>query len=1073
LLVGEPGIGKSRTAERLATVAESRGAEVLVGRCYEGEGAPALWPWVQVIGAYAAARDPHTLLAQLDGGASDVAAVCPAVRMRLPDLPPPPQLEADQARFRFFAGVSAALRRAAAERPVVIVLDDLHGADTASLLLLQFLARDLRAARVLVVGALRDVALRPEHPLAAVLGELVREQVSERVLLGGLTEAEVGDLIAEAAGEVPPPGLAAAVHARTEGNPLYVTEVVRALCTRGRLAAAAPRDGWKLDVPDTVRLTIGRHLLTVSPACREVLALAAVIGRQFGLAPLVRASGLEPARVVGLLDEAREARIVDPTELEPGGWRFAHALYAEALVDGLTAAMRVALHRRDADALASEAATEERAAEIAHHHFRAGPAGAPTSAVDWASRAAKRALERFAYDEAAHLYGMALTAVDWMPQPDERRRAEVLLGLGEAYKRAGDERSAKTFMRVAELGHRLASPELLTWAALGFAPTVVYAERPEPDPMVVRLLEDAIAAWAERDSALHACALARLGVTFVFGEHVARIGPLFDHALAMARRVADPAAIRYVLGAQMSIGWMPEDVGERLALSAELVRMAEESCDLQLLARGRLARCMHLMQAGDVRQFDRELGAFARLANELRQPVWSWYVELLQTVRAILDGRFTDGERGAHAALAIGREVMPYAAPGYFAGVMLVLRSFQGRTDEVAQPWRDLIAGHPDKAAASSVAWIEAQLGNREEARRLFDSIAPEHYAAGTWNIRLVTHVFLAETCAFVGDAQRAQELYAWLCTYDGQWTLWAEGVSLGPIAFQLGLLARTMGRLDDAVRHFADALASLTRAGARPYLARVQYEYALTLRARGASGDAERAEALLAEAVGTAIHLGMARLVLQIGVGPDLTAATPGNGALTTHLFRREGEFWTIAYDGRIIRLRDMRGLRYLAQLLHHAGQEFHATQLVAGTNGGGNGVTSAAALDGGLSVHTNLGGHTNPLDPQARAAYRDRLADLDADLADAERHNDLGRLAHARAERDALVAQLAAAARSPRLSADAERARLTVTKGIKLALAKISAGHPELGRHLAATVKRGYFCGYFPDPRHPIDWR
>src|SRR5438128_5953019 len=214
MLAGEPGIGKTRTAEEFARRACAAGAEVLVGRCYEGEGAPVFWPWVQVLRAYAAGRTAARLVVELGAGAPDVAAVVPEIRTLLPEVGAPPAVEPEQARFRFFDGVTTGLRRAATTRPIVLVLDDLHGADKPSLLLLQFLARELRASRVLVVGAHRDVALGPEHPLAQTLGELVRERVVERLELGGLSVGEVAELIGSVAGVPPAAEVAAAVHER-------------------------------------------------------------------------------------------------------------------------------------------------------------------------------------------------------------------------------------------------------------------------------------------------------------------------------------------------------------------------------------------------------------------------------------------------------------------------------------------------------------------------------------------------------------------------------------------------------------------------------------------------------------------------------------------------------------------------------------------------------------------------------------------------------------------------------------------------------------------------------------------
>ena len=234
-LVGEPGIGKTRTAQELATYAGLRGAHVLWGRSYEEQGVPPYWPWVQAIRSYVRERDPDQLRSEMGAGAADIAEVVSDVRERLPGLPAPLQLEPDQARFRLFDSIAAFLKTASQRQPLVLVLDDLHWADQPSLMLLQFVARELGGARLLVVGTYRDMELSRQHPLAEALGELTRERLFQRVLLRGLDQEDVGRFIEMASGVTPPLALVTSVYTQTEGNPLFVTEVVRLLVQEGEL----------------------------------------------------------------------------------------------------------------------------------------------------------------------------------------------------------------------------------------------------------------------------------------------------------------------------------------------------------------------------------------------------------------------------------------------------------------------------------------------------------------------------------------------------------------------------------------------------------------------------------------------------------------------------------------------------------------------------------------------------------------------------------------------------------------------------------------------------------------------
>jgi tetratricopeptide (TPR) repeat protein len=1083
LLAGEPGIGKTRTAGELARRARAAGAEVLIGRCYEGEGAPAFWPWTEVLRSYVRARDAATLQSELGTAAADVAGVYPELRTWLPEVSPPPVMEPAHARFRFFDGVTGALTRAAERRPIVVLLDDLHGADAPSLLLLQFLARALRNARILVVGGLRELALAGGHPVGTALGELVREGVGEWLTLGGLTETEVATLLEGLADVTPPAGLAAAVQRRTEGNPLYVTELGRALLASGVLRNGVPEGPWQLELPATVRLAITRRLATLTAPCRELLTLAALFGREADRAALLRASGHDRVLALALLDEAVAARLVSVTPQPPERIVFAHALIAETLAQDVPGAERAALHRRAAVALAAEPPAADHATEIAHHWGQAGPAGEPEEAVAWAWRAGEQALAALAYEEAARLYQMALTALGWTTTIDPAREAEVLLALGEAHKRAGAiATSRQVFARAAKRARHLGSAELLTRAAIGFAPSGNVATQPDPDPAVVRLLEEAIAAWDGRDSGLHARALARLGAALLFGDG-ARRTIVFDTALAMVRRIGDPTARRDVIAASVASFYHRDDLALRLALSGELVALAEATNALEALAVGRLWHGVHLLEIGDAHGMRREVAALVRLARELRQPFWSWYAGIVEGSCAVLDGRLIDAERAARAAYAIGQAAMPYAAHGYFFGQMLVIRTLAGEPDEFVAGYRAAVEAHPDPTAVAPLAWAAARLGRQVEARAIVERVTAHDFAHVLGGLFLnVTLTFLAEACAALDDHARAARVYELLLPSRASWVVWAEGVPVGPVAHSLGLLARCLGRLDDAAGYFEEAIRATREAGAPVFLAQAQTEYAVLLRRRNKEGDRARAEVLLVEAHGTAARLGMMPLAARCAaLGSETTIGGPPAGtpaprapsgdaapSEARNVCRCDGDYWTITYAGRTVHLRTMRGLDYLVQLLRAPGREVHASALV-GTPPAG---ASHSEVGTEMRAAATLGDAGPPLDAPARRAYRDRLAALTAEVVEAERLQDLDRADACRAEIEMLTVELRGAAKGHRAASHAERARVAVTKGLTAALARIRATHPALGAHLQATIKRGYVCAYVPDPRHPIEW-
>ncbi|MGH2597787.1 MAG: ATP-binding protein, partial [Dehalococcoidia bacterium] len=577
LLAGEPGIGKTRLAEELAQEAHQRDCRVLWGRCWDGEGAPAFWPWIQIIRAHVHDRDPAGLRDDLGSGAAAIAQIVAEVHDRLPDLASPrlprsgdmrlPVLPTDpaQARFRLFDSVATFLRTISREQPLVLVLDDLHAADVPSLLLLRFLAQSLTtgprvgagAARVLVIGTYRDADVGQDHPLAQTFAELAREPVVDRLDLAGLEEEAVARCVAEVAGRTPPPPVVAAIARGTNGNPFFVTEIARLLATTDVTTAEAwgtptagrrrPTRGqpgsaaWTFGIPPSVRAVIMRRLERLSLVCNQILTVAAVIGREFSLGTLeaVCEAGGEP--LLDALAEAESARIIAARSATPGHYQFAHALIRETLSESLPAARRIRLHQQVGLALEARfgPTATEHLAELAHHFVQAAPAGDVERADGYARHAADHALLHLAHEEAARLYQMALTAQQAAPVVDVCTRAELSLALGDALTRAGDFDAARaSYLQTIEDARRL-SPcaaddpaALLARAALGVS---MAADTGRHDPALIGLLEEAAAALSAEDSALRARVLARLAVAQIptAGAEERRMA-LSEEAVAMA-----------------------------------------------------------------------------------------------------------------------------------------------------------------------------------------------------------------------------------------------------------------------------------------------------------------------------------------------------------------------------------------------------------------------------------------------------------------------------------------------------------------------------------------------------------
>jgi class 3 adenylate cyclase len=870
LLVGEPGIGKTRTAEELAIYARLRGAQALMGRCWEGEGAPAYWPWVQVIRSYVHDREPQALMSVMGAGAADIAQVVSEVRERLPGLPTPPSLEPEQARFRLFDSITTFLKNASAAQPLVLVLDDLHWADKPSLLLLQFLTSELRGARALILGTYRDVELGRQHPLAQTLGELARENLSRRILLRGLTQGDVARFIQTTAGISPPADLVTAVYRETEGNPFFVNEIVRLLVADGRLEHPQDVQHWSVSIPQGVREVIGRRLDHLSEDCNRILGVSSVIGREFHLDILERVSESPGEDLLELLEEAAGARVIAEVAGAPGRYTFSHALIRQTLYDELSATRRVRLHRRIAQVLESlyGAAPEHHLVELAHHFLQAASGGDVSKAVDYAIRAGERAASTLAYEDAAEQYERALQALELSEPVDDRRRCDLLLRCGEAHLKAGDTEAAReVFRRAAVVSRTLDEPEMLARAAMGFGGGWVGwgIDTWRLDKELVGLLEEADAALGEKDGSLKAMVLGRLAVAIYWSDTAERRMALAQHAVEMAERLGDENALAATLTTRHYALWGPETAQTRLPIATEIVRLASRLGDKELALMGHRFRLADLLELGDIDEADREFSVLARLAEDLRQPYSLWRVTMFRAMRAMLDGRMDEAEQLAGQALAIGQRTQSRNAAELYFGQLFVIRAAQGRLGELEPGVRHFAEQYPDvPAIQSGLAYVYAELGRADEARRYFERAAANDFLDfppdATWTVAMTN---LADTAAFIGDERRAAQLYDLLSPYAGRnIVLGPGGACLGPADHFLGILAATMGRPDDAAAHFEAGLAMSRAMGGRPLVARTEAAFAKVHLARG---DRSGGLSLLNHALATARETGLTGLVERI----------------------------------------------------------------------------------------------------------------------------------------------------------------------------------------------------------------
>ncbi|MEU8018317.1 AAA family ATPase [Micromonospora parva] len=1047
LVTGEPGIGKTTLVTSAAREARQRGALVLGAACWDSDSAPGYWPWVQVLRGlrrsaddWAVARpDAEPALAALLGetDASKQQAE------RLASWAGVDTDSADQEAFALYDAVTAALVAVSQQRPVVVVLDDLHWADPASLRLLSFAAQHTWFERLLLVGTYRDAEIESgEHPLRPLLMPLLAKATT--ITLTGLARDEVAALMARTAGRAPDADLVDEVHRRTGGNPFFIEQTARLWHADDAAGTIAPG----------VREAVRRRLAQLPPSVVEALTVAAVLGREFHRQVLAACGAAPVAQVDRLLDRAVTARLV----VARGGGRFAfaHDLVRETLYDGLTDDDRRARHAAVVRAVDDLRELTDRLipADLARHAYLAGSALDPARAATLLVAAGRDAFARLAGDEAAVHFRRALEVVN-----DREQRVRILVEFGETqYHHAGREEATVLLTEAGVLARTLDDPVLLARVAL----------------IVNRARQVEIAFSTE------AAELVREAYRRLIGEPDAGasvgtlVADLITATETIARRGQDDEALTFSLWARHDATWGLGTAAARAALTAEIRDVARRTPDRETELWATALRWVALLELGD----PGFIGEFSTFVNADRDGDLTRYRIAASVDSAIIaafrgdfaeaDERFaeiTDIADPSHAEFGFMGHHLRWSRlllEGRFAEADTLLDGL-APTD---YPYRELLR-----------AITAGERGDGETAVRLTAGIE----AAAVRYPRPVSPLWLrlrAQAAAASADPQRCDAARAALAPHRGEWMVALFGCDIsGPVDYWLALIDAAQGRWDDAVAGFTAARDSADRLGSRPWslLARTGLVNALV--SRGHPDDTATVTVLRAATVQEATALGMTQVLHRIAEPAPTDAAEQtatarrafASGQATAvappiegYEFRRDGPVWQLAYAGVVVHLPDAKGLHDLHLLLSRPGSDVPAVELLDPSAGP---ELVAARRMGADPV----------LDDEAKARYRRHLARLDEEIDRAAARDDHRRVSQLDTERGALLDELRAAAglagRSRRLGDEAERARKTVTARIRDTLRKLDERHPTLAGHLRDCVSTGSTCRYLPPS--PLPWR
>jgi DNA-binding CsgD family transcriptional regulator/tetratricopeptide (TPR) repeat protein len=901
LLAGEPGAGKSRLAREFAARAATEGVLVLYGACDAVVRTP-YGPFVEALERLVRVTDGAQLRAALGAGGGELTRLLPDLSVRVGGLAPPVQADADTERHRLHTAVADLLANVSRARPILLVLEDGHWADATTLLLLRHLARAAWSARLLILATFRDSEADVPAELSETLADLRRSDDVVRMRLGGLTGAEVSDLVSRAAGSHQDPDdpqlheLASTIHDLTAGNAFLVCELWRAAVETGIVDVAGgqvrvTRPLSEFGTPESVREVVSQRLSRLGPRTIDLLELAAAAGPDFELEPIRRAAGIAEPELLAALEEALASGMIEELHAKRLACRFTHEIVRRALYDRLSGLRRAELHLRVGEALESAPVNSDRAlADLAHHFGAAAPFGGAERAIDYNLRAARAASAALAFDDAA----MRLRTAIEIGIRGEPERAGALLELGAASHRAGKATDAlDAFASTAKIARALGSGDLLARAAIGYEdacwrPGLIRAD-------AIELLEEALAAVDNSSDELRIGLLAGLSRALDFAGERERGALVRDNAIALARRHEDYAGLAKVLvGSYWACGTTPLE--EILSMLTEARDLGQELEDAEIRTEAMAWRVPTFVALCDLASARAEVVVLREMAEHTAQPFMHHVAEHYGSAIALCDGNLADAEAMAGRSHDWSRLLTGRDASGTHGIQMFGVRREQGRLAELAPVIRILASGtERDGPWRPGLAAVLAELGMEREARRELSRLAVAGIDCYQTSLWLATLTYLTDACAAVNDEGMAAIVYPELEPFAGINVMIGHLVACyGAADRYLGMLAATLGEPGRAEEHFERGLEQNRRMGASTWAAHTAYEYGRFLLGRG-HGARNYARALLGEAAGLAERIGMKGLLGRI----SLLGVSTSEGGLPGGLSPREAQILKLVARG------------------------------------------------------------------------------------------------------------------------------------------------------------------------------
>ena len=720
--------------------------------------------------------------------------------------------------------------------------------------------------RVLVLGTYRDSELSHSHPLLDTLAALRRQSGVSRIELTGLDDSGVVSFMEAAAGQTLDDagvGLAHAVYRETDGNPFFVSEVLRHLSETGAIYQDAT-GRWvaedSLDqtaLPDSVREVIGARVGRLGSNAGRVLSMAAVIGRDFDLDVLARATETTEDEVLDILDAATRVALVRELANAPGRYNFAHALIQHTLYEDLGPTRRARAHRQVAEALEDVCGDRpgNRIGELARHWFSATQPIDLTKAINYSRQAGDGALSALAPANALRYYAQALDLYSQATDPDPVLGIDLAIGLGTAQRQTGDPTFRDTLLdaahRAADLGdtHRLVAAALANDRGFFSVFGVIDADK-------VAILEAALEGLSPSDTH-RPLALANLCKELTYGTPLERRRALADEAIALAEADGDDATTVRVLNHVALPLLVPPLLDQSLERSARSLALAERVGDPVLLFWAATMRRIAATCACDIEEGDRCLGIAASRAEQLDQPSLNWLQTLSQATRALVAGDADVAEQLATEALQIGTDSGEPDAATIFGPQLIGVNFERGTLKEFVPIIEQSVIenpGVPSFVAALALAQVEGE--DTHSAHHLLEEFAATDFELPLDFVWLTGMALYAEAAFECRDPTYAEPMFERLSPWSGR-LVYDAATAAGPVDHFLGGLATVIGRYDEANAFFAQSSAFCDRVGAKFYAARTDLSWGRMLAERQAPADIERARDLLTKAHTAAVTHG------------------------------------------------------------------------------------------------------------------------------------------------------------------------------------------------------------------------